>query len=123
MTATNQLDTSVWLAYFFSSSKEAKKIIEEENGLFQTSALSLFEIKKKLLALKKDPVTFLDFVKSRSTIITLTPEIAEKAAEIAISNKLGAMDALIYATSIFSKTRLITADNDFRGLERVSIIS
>lgn len=123
MTATKHLDTSVWLSYFFSSSKEAKKIIEEEAGLFLTSSLSLFEIRKKLLSLKKEPKTFLDFVKARSTIILPTVEIAEKAAEIAFAKKMGAMDALIYASCVLSQAELVTADNDFRGLERVQIIS
>ena len=122
MTATKLLDTSVWLAYFFSSNKEAKKIIEGEIGLFLTSSLSLFEMKKKFLSLKKDSEKFLDFVKNRSTIIVLTAEIAEHAAEIALHRKLGAVDALIYATSIFSQAELVTADNDFRGLEKVKII-
>jgi len=123
VTASKQLDTSVWLAYFFKSSLEAKKIIEEENGLFFTSSLSLFEIKKKLLSLQKESEKFLEFVKSRSTILPLSLEIAEKAAEIALEKKLGAVDALLYATGVLSQAEFITADNDFRKLERVRMIS
>ena len=79
-------------------------------------------MKKKFLSLKKESEKFLDFVKNRSTIIMLTTEIAEHAAEIALHKKLGAVDVLIYATSMLSQAELITADNDFRGLEKVRII-
>jgi len=75
------------------------------------------------LSAKQDPKIFLDFIKERSGIIISDIEIAEKAAEIAFDKKLGAMDALIYATAQIKNAELITGDNDFRGLERVRIIS
>ena len=122
MTDIKCLDSSAWLAYYFGKIEEIKPIIEKE-GLLITSTLCIFEVKKKILLLKQDPKIILDFIKERSGIIIPDLEIVEKAASIAVEKKLGAMDALIYATAQAKKAELITADNDFRGLEKVKIIS
>ena len=122
MTDIKCLDSSAWLAYHFATSLDIKEIIDKE-GLIITSSLCLFEIKKRLLVLNKDWQQFLKFVKERSGIIVPEIEIVEKAAQVAVDKKLGAMDALIYATAQMKNAKLITGDNDFRGLEGVRIIS
>ncbi|MEK6867662.1 MAG: PIN domain-containing protein [Nanoarchaeota archaeon] len=122
MTDIKCLDSSAWLAYHFATSTEIKEIIDKE-GLIITSSLCLFEIKKKLLMVKQDWREFLKFIKERSGIIVPEIEITENAAQIAVDKKLGAMDALIYATAQIKNAELITGDNDFRGLEKVRIIS
>lgn len=115
------LDSSAWLAYYFGENNDVKQIIEE-GSLVITSSLSLFEIKKRLATLKKDFELFIDFVKKRSVIVAPGILIAEKAADIAFDKKLGAVDSLIYATSLISNAELITGDNDFRNLEKVKIV-
>jgi predicted nucleic acid-binding protein len=115
------LDSSTWISYFFEESKEGKEIIEGEFTLV-TSSLSLFEIKKKLLSLKKDPKPALDFVKKRGNIVVPGTIIAERAAEISVERKLPAVDAIIYVTALISNSELITEDNDFRGLDGVKVI-
>ena len=122
MTDIKCLDSSAWLAYYFGKIEEIKPIIEKE-GLLITSTLCIFEVKKKILWLKQDPKIILDFIKERSGSIIPDLEIVEKAASIAVEKKLGEMDALVYATAQAKKAELITADNDFRGLEKVKIIS
>ena len=116
------LDSSVWLSYFLEENIESKKIIDGDDIII-ISTLSLFEIKKRILMMKKDPLSALQFMKQRSKIVAPGQIIAEKAAEISADNKLGAIDSLIYATAIFSNAKLITGDNDFRGLENVKIIA
>ena len=122
MIAIKCLDTSAWLAYFFGESLEVRNFVESE-VLLITSSLSLFELKKKFLLLKKDPLPFLDFVKSRSQIITPDIIIAEQAADLTVQRKIGAMDALIYATSAAHHAELVTGDNDFRGLSGVFVLA
>lgn len=122
VTGISCLDSSVWLAYYFAESKEIKDIIDSTSPLI-TSTLSLFEIKKRLITLKKETDELLTFIKHRSRIIPLDSNIAEKAVELALKHKLGTVDALIYATSILHEAKLVTGDNDFRGLEEVKIIS
>ncbi len=115
------MDSSAWLGYYFGEFTEVKKIVDGENILI-TSSLSLFEIKKKLLSLKKDPQFFLEFIKERSEIIEPTIEITEKAAEIAIQERLAAVDALIYTTSSMHDAILITGDNDFKDCQNVLLL-
>ena len=122
MIAIKCLDSSAWLAYYLNENSELKMIIDH-SSLIVTSSLSLFEIKKRLLSLKKETKPLLEFIKSRSEIVLPKISITEKAAELAIEKKLGAMDALIYTTSLLHQAELITGDNDFRGLEKVTIIS
>ena len=116
------LDSSAWLAYYFAENNEVKEIVDG-SVLVMTSSLCLFEVKKRLLILKKDFKVLLDFIKQRGEIVFPDVVIVERAAEFAVEKKLGAMDALIYATSVGCRAKLISGDNDFRGLEGVRIIS
>lgn len=116
------LDSSAWLAYHFGHGTNIKDLVDK-GVLIVTSSISLFEIKKKLMSMKKDFTGLLQLIKERSVIIVPSVDIAEKAAEIAVEKKLGAIDSLIYATSLISNAELVTLDNDFRGLEKVKLIS
>ncbi len=122
MTDIKCVDSSTWLAYALASSKQAKTIIEGD-GLLVTSVLSIFEVRKRLIQLKRDPEAFIKFVYERSKVLVLTADIAEEAANLSFEKNLAAMDALIYATSQSCSAQLVTADNDFRGLSNVMIIS
>lgn len=122
MTGIKCLDTSAWLAYYFAESAAVKEVVES-NALIVTSALSIFEIKKKLLSLRKDVQELLQFISARSELIPLTVPLAEQAANIAVENRLGAMDALIYTTAQSRQAELVTGDNDFRGLPNVRLLT
>jgi len=121
MTESKFIDSSVWLAYFFDG--EHKNIIENEEILL-ISIVSLFEIKRKLLV-KNVPREIvkekIDFIKKKSHLIDVDLNIAEKAVEISLKNKLAAIDSLIYASSLFQGAILLTRDNDFRGLPEVQV--
>ena len=122
MTDSKLIDSSVWLSYLLNG--EFQNIIEHEN-IILLSALSLFEIKKKLAknSMPSGKISkSMDFIKKRSIVIPISAEIAEKAAEIALANKLPAADSLIYATSVLHDSILYTIDNDFRGLKGVLIL-
>jgi len=116
------LDSSAWLAYYFGDSLFVKELVEKGEYTIVTSSLTLFEIKKRLLKLKKDAHPFLSLVKQRGSIIVPATAIAERAAQLAVEKKLGAMDALIYASALATSSELITQDSDFCGLEGVQVI-
>jgi predicted nucleic acid-binding protein len=118
------LDSSAWLAYFYASSNEVKRIIEAESVLF-LSPISIFEVKRKLLKDKKDKEKaeeLIGFMKERSIILSLTEKTCESAVAISLENKLPAIDSMIYATARESNSLLVTADNDFRGMEAVQML-
>jgi len=115
------IDSSIWVAYF--TKNKYVEIIEEET-LF-LSALSLFEIKKKFLKDKipKNEVEHnIKFIKQKSIILPVTEEIAEKSAEISFEKNVPSADSIIYVTARENNAALITADNDFRGLEGVDVL-
>ena len=121
-TDSKLIDSSVWLAYLFNGSY--KDIIESSEVLL-LSALSLFEIKKKLIKSKIDNskiVRSTDFIKKRSLVLPVNEEITEAAVDIAIDNNLPLVDSMIYATAMLNNSVLITLDNDFRGLKNTILL-
>jgi predicted nucleic acid-binding protein len=110
------LDTNIWLSYFLT--QKYKDIIEKEEGLF-LSALSLFEVQKKLhkSSLDKEAIkASIIFMKNKSIILPLTEEIADKAAVVSAEKNLPSIDSLIYATALIHNKIVYTEDNDFLGL-------
>ena len=109
----------------FARKGEYKEVIDSDE-IFLLSALSLFEIRKKLVKNRIDSAKInktMEFIRKRSLIIGLNPEITEKAVEFSISHNLPAIDSLIYAASIFNNAIMLTLDNDLRGLKDVIILS
>lgn len=122
MTDSKLLDSSVWLAYLFNG--QHLDIVDSDEVLL-LSALSLFEIKKKLAKsrLESNKISrSMDFIKKRSLVIPVSAEIAEKGVEFSLANGLSIIDSLIYTTSVLNDSILITMDNDFRGLKNTVIL-
>ena len=115
------IDSSVWIDYLFNG-KHAEIIDSEE--LLLLSSLSIFEIKNKLKRSNVEEnkiAKSIEFIKKRSLVIEVNIEIAEKAVDFSLKNNLSIVDALIYTTAILNQAKLITLDNDFRGLKDVVI--
>ena len=124
-TIINFLDSSAWLLYFFDESEEVARVIEG-GGILISSAVSLFEIKRKLIKSNFEMEKInevLGHIKLRSMILSINSIICEKAAEISVKHNLAAVDSLIYCTSLLNNAEMLTADNDFRGLENIRIVA
>ena len=122
MTDSKLLDSSAWLEFVINGAY--KEIIESDIILF-TSALSIFEIKKKLINKKyeeADAIKILNFIKERSIIINADKEIAERAVEISFKYNLATIDSIIYTSALSNNSGFITLDNDFRNLPKATII-
>lgn len=122
MTGSKLVDSSVWIAYL--TKNKFGEVIDNEQSLF-LSAISLFEIRKKFLKDKIPKAEVNDkinFVKSKSIILPVTDKIAENAAEISVENEIPSADSIIYATALVNNIKLVTLDNDFRGLKDVEIL-
>ncbi|HLD04321.1 MAG TPA: PIN domain-containing protein [Candidatus Nanoarchaeia archaeon] len=117
------VDSSVWIDYLLAESERAKDILKSAKVF--TSALTLFEVKKKMLQKKLSPEdvhTAISIMAKRGPLLVPTTEICNLAAELSIIHNLAAMDALIYATAQHHKLILVTGDNDFRKLKDVKIL-
>ena len=122
MTDSKLLNSSAWLEFVINGAY--KEIIESDIILF-TSALSIFEIKKKLINKKyeeADAIKILNFIKERSIIINADKEIAERAVEISFKYNLATIDSIIYTSALSNNSGFITLDNDFRNLPKATII-
>ena len=123
MTDSRFLDSSAWLAYFYGE-EQVKEMIESDQILL-TSAISLFEIKNKLIKDKIETVKLkrsLEFIKKRSLIVNIDVEISEEAVAFSIKDNLHTVDALIYSSTLKNESVLVTFDNDFHGLNNVLIL-
>lgn len=119
---SNLIDSSIILSYFFDG--KYKEIIEGEQNI-SISAITLFEIKKKLLErniTERLVNEKIDYIKSRVIILDVNEKIAEMAAELSKKYNLPSADSLIYASSLKNNLTLLTKDNDFHGLSKVKIL-
>jgi PIN domain nuclease of toxin-antitoxin system len=120
MTDTKLLDSSIWIAYLF----EGKFIELVEKTQTYLSALSVFEIKRKLMQKQISPKTIQEkirYIKERTIIVPVTLKIAEKSVEISIKNKMPMADSIIYTTGEENHAEIYTLDNHFRNLEHATI--
>ncbi len=125
MTDSKFLDSSAWLSYFYAENIKIKTVVESDDFLL-SSALSIFEIKLKMLKDKRQLSEIqqsLDFLKKRSLVLSVSEDVALNAVEISFKHSLHAIDALIYASAIKKNATLITLDNDFRRLDNVVILN
>ncbi|MBS3167512.1 PIN domain-containing protein [Candidatus Woesearchaeota archaeon] len=119
------MDSSIWLAHLFEANEKISILFEEEDLIF-SSILTIFEVKRKLEKEGFDSnkiFNSIDLIKKTSIVINLDEAIVNKAVEVSIEKKLSSMDSLIYASSLITGAKFVTADNDFRGLEYVEVIS
>lgn len=121
------IDTSAWIEYFLGSPKGDKvKPFIEEDGI-ATPMLVIAELNDKYIREGKEFEQSLKFIKERSSIIQLTLEIALKSGHIKLERRkrekdFGLADAIVLATARMKKSRLLTTDPHFKGLEDVEFI-
>ena len=119
------IDSSAWLSYFLAENELSKKFIEEGNHVLMISALSIFEIKRKMSMKNVKQLKieeFLKFVKTRSLLIDVNEKICNNAVDLSLKHNLHTMDSLIYCSAILNKATLISGDAHFSGLEHVFIL-
>lgn len=118
------LDSSIWLAYFFGASAKAGDLIDKKDSLLFTSAISLFEVKKRLLLeniSEKNVSSAVDLIKSKSMVVEVSNKICENAAIKSIKLKLPAIDSIIYETALESNAVLVSLDSHFKEKENALI--
>lgn len=119
------VDSSAWIEYFFVGDKHVKEIIESGQHFLFCSALSIHEVKKKLLLEKysrKEIQEAIDFMRNNSIVVDVTEEICERSADDAVKEKLHTADSIIYRTAKDNKAKVVTLDSDFKKLDNVIYI-
>jgi len=122
MTVT--LDSSAWIEYFSGSELGAivKKYVDESETIY-TSSITLLEIKSKYMKEGKEWKEQIGFICDRSAIVDVDSDAALLSAEFRNKYRLHTIDAIIYATSRITKTKLVTKDQDFKDLPDVVMLA
>jgi predicted nucleic acid-binding protein len=116
-------DSSAWIEYFAGSALglHVKHHIDGSESIF-TPSIALLEIKNKYLREKRRWEKRIDFICQRSTIVNLDDQIALLGADMKQKYGLFAIDAIVYASSSITKTKLLTKDHHFQGLKDVILL-
>jgi predicted nucleic acid-binding protein len=118
----NLVDTSGWIEYFFGGANAVyfSEPIEQTDVLF-VSVVCLYEVFKKI-NLVADEARALQAIAQmkQGQVVSITEEIALKAAVISLKHKLPMADSLIYATGQSIRAVVWTQDDHFLGLPDVN---
>ena len=101
------------------------QLVDSHEGKVFTSALSFYEVPRKLHMLKRNESFIKDavrFMHDNSVVITVTDEIASQSVEWALKHKLAIADSIIYQSALSSEAILVSSDNDFRGLPKAQVV-
>lgn len=118
------VDSCGWLEYFAGSAlanayypylKKPKEII--------TPTIILYEIYKKIKKeFGEDDALLAASQTGETVIVPLTDSIALSAADYSLELKIPMADAIIYATAVAKKAKIVTSDAHFKNLENVIFI-
>ena len=123
------IDSYAWIEYFIGSSEG--KIVKEyvESKKSATPTIVIAELAAKYFREGWQDIWKQDykFIRTKTTLCELTPEIAEAAGKHRDELKrdregFGLADAIIYETAKALKARLVTGDEHFQGLANVIFI-
>ena len=116
-------DSSAWIEYFAGTELglNVKHHIEGSESIF-TPSIALLEIKNKYMQEKRRWQKRIEFISQRSTIVNLDDQIALLGADMKQRYGLYAIDAVVYASSSMTKSKLLTKDHHFKGLKDVVLL-
>ncbi|MBS3062354.1 MAG: PIN domain-containing protein [Candidatus Diapherotrites archaeon] len=121
------LDTSAWIELFQGTKKgeRVKNLMKEERPCM--SMVSIAEIAAWVKRENVERETLWTHILNTCTVLDLSPVVSFLAGEISIERrksvgKWGLMDSFILATARAFSLVIMTADNDFRGLDYVELV-
>ena len=117
-------DSWAWVEYFRGSpvGRKVKGILQGDEVLF-TPSICLAELKAKYVAEGHDPTDRLQFIKSRTSIITVDASVAEAAADLKLQHRLHMVDSIVLACAQAAGSDLLTGDKHFQGVPGVLMLT
>jgi len=118
------IDSWAWIEYFKGTpfGKSARDYIEGGDEIV-VSSMNIAEVYRFLIANRpQDSARFIDFMIKTSFVSFLTTEIAIEAARHKHEKKMGMADAIVLATAVHHKAKIVTGDDDFKGMGDVVYI-
>jgi toxin FitB len=118
------IDSSGWLEYITGDDKaDLFAPYFEKDVQILVPVIVLYEVRKVLLRTEPKPnVQVFESEALRRIVIDIDEHIAMSAATLSLSYKLAMADALIYATALRYRARLITSDTHFNNVPGVTVL-
>ena len=121
------IDSFAWIEYFLGTKKGEKvaQYIASKNAI--TPTIVIAELSAKYSKDGKDFSDKLKFIKFNTSIAILNDEIAEFSGRIRTKERkkkstFGMADAIIYATALKLKAKIVTGDPHFNDIGEVILI-
>jgi toxin FitB len=117
----NLVDSSGWLAFFVDSKNAASFFVPlQDSTRLLVPTIVMYEIFKVMLREKGEEAAVLAQAHmQQGTVVALTADLAVRAAEFSIKNRMPMADSMIYATAHAYGAILWTQDEHFKGMEKV----
>lgn len=118
------LDSSAWLEIFVDgplAGRFEKRLAQ--SGGWIVSTINTFEVYRKIAKHSEDKALQAIAYMRTGTVLPVTEELALEAADLSLEHGLGMADSLILATAYAHKAKLVTKDNDFRGIAHCEVVS
>jgi predicted nucleic acid-binding protein len=115
-------DTSWLIAFFDNEDEHHKKALREFEELTSAPSVSALAFAELLVSFESNdsPTTSEELQVALPQIIPVDIDVATRAAQIRSSNKIALADAIIIATAIHEKAKLLTFDKSMKGVyERI----
>lgn len=121
------IDSHGWIEYFAEGPLQPKyeKYVESADpSKYLTPATIVYEVFKKIKSVKDESLALkvVAFITEKTTVISISKEIALEAAEISLETKLSMADAMIKAVADKNGANIITGDEHFKGMKNVVFI-
>lgn len=118
------MDSSGWIEYLADRPRAAAFAPYLEGREEQVvCAIQIYEVFKVMRRdLSEDQAIAGVSAMHRAHIQPVDTTLALEAADIALAHRLAMADALVYATAVKHRARLITADSDFDGLDGIVLV-
>jgi len=121
----NVVDSSAWLEYF-ADGPNADHFAEpiQDGARLLVPTFVVYEVFKRLLAVAdEDAGREAVAMMHTGRVVTLSEELALRAAVLSVEHRLPLADSVILATARAHEALLWTQDGDFEGLPRVRYFS
>ena len=123
------IDAYAWVEYFKGTEqgKKVKKLVEDAKNTIHTNIITLAELSSFFEKHGKDSSQEMDILLSLPSIHPLTIEFVQQAGKLhaTIRKKrkhMGLADVFVLLTAQKLHAKVVTGDEDFRGLKEVIMI-
>ncbi len=118
------VDSSGWIEFFTDgplASAYASHLKELKNVV--TPAVVLYEVYKIIKRQRSEEVALAAVAQMGKThLVPLTDAIALTAADVSLAHGIAMADAIVYATAMTEKAKVLTSDEDFADLPGVTYL-